>query len=426
MSEAMIREGKEVLRRLEHAGYEAYFVGGCVRDSLLGRPLKDIDIATNALPDAVMRLFERTAPTGIAHGTVTVITERHTFEVTTFRKESGYEQFRRPKEVAFISDLTEDLRRRDFTINAMAMGADGTCFDPFGGAADLAAGRIRAVGDPHERFHEDALRMLRGIRFACEYDFELDAGTWSALVKHAPLLVHVAMERVRMELDKMIEGAGPDRAVRLLWQSGLASYFKRPIDWPLTGWERCPEPIERGLLAAVRGAEPRWAALFVVMGLDRDRAKAALKSLTCSGKKTEAVCRLLLVDARMKETVIAGDAVMGGASFEAVADCCVLAGKSAVREWMSLAEWQIEAMGERRLRPYAERGRGWVEAVPVDRVSELAVGGSELAAELDKRPGPWLGRLLQDLLARTARRELPNERDALIGQAKYVTKRESN
>lgn len=430
MPEAMEREGKEVLRRLGVAGYEAYFVGGCVRDSLLGRPLKDIDIATSALPDEVMRLFERTAPTGLAHGTVTVIMERHTFEVTTFRKESEYEQFRRPKEVEFISDLNEDLRRRDFTINAMALDADGGYIDPFGGASDLAAGRIRCVGDPLERFHEDALRMLRGIRFACEYGFELEADTWSALVRHAPLLVHVAMERVCAELDKMIEGRAPDRAVRLLIDSRLPRHFKQPIDWPLSRWEDCPETFRQDKLKAIGGSELRWAALFVLMESDPASAKRAMKGLKFSGKKTDAIGRLLQTNDRIKERAaqmaLRDESASDNSNdaFETIADCCVMVGKPVVREWFALAVWQSQALGDNRFRPFTERGSEWLELVPVDRVNDLAVNGSEVAAELDEKPGPWLGRLLNELLAQAARRKVPNEPEALLRQAKIIVKQE--
>ena len=241
MTEAMEQKGKEVLLRLMQAGFEAYFVGGCVRDKMLGRRLKDIDIATSALPDQVIALFPRTVPTGLKHGTVTVIIDGHAFEVTTFRKESEYEQFRRPKQVEFISDLHEDLRRRDFTVNAMALDANGRCIDPFGGQEDLRNGQIRCVGNPEERFHEDALRMLRGIRFACEYGFELERLTWEALCRHAPLLVHVAIERVTAELEKMIEGRSPDRAVSLLVESRLLRYLGQPVEWPLAAWEQAPK-----------------------------------------------------------------------------------------------------------------------------------------------------------------------------------------
>lgn len=438
MSETMEREGREVLERLAQAGYEAYFVGGCVRDKLLGRPLKDIDIATSAMPDEVLGLFARTVPTGLKHGTVTVIMKEHPFEVTTFRKESAYEQFRRPKEVEFISDLNEDLQRRDFTINAMALSADGVLLDPYGGAADLAAGRVRAVGDPLERFHEDALRMLRGIRFACEYGFELEPDTWRALVTHAPLLVHVAMERVGAELDKMIEGRAPDRAVLLLARSGLSRHFKEPVDWPLTGW--ASEPAESAVLqpplVEVEGPELRWTAFFARLRMLPAEAKEAMRRLKFAGKKTERIVKLLQADKWMERRLNRppGEEEArreeGGAGFELMALGCVAFGKPVVREWLKLARWQAEARGDAEERDsrlaWIEAAERELERVPVDGVAELAVNGAELALELDKRPGPWLGELLHELLTEVALRRMPNERAALMRRATLLAKRDIN
>ncbi|MEF3301766.1 CCA tRNA nucleotidyltransferase [Paenibacillus sp. GYB003] len=437
MEETMEREGKQVLDRLIRAGHEAYFVGGCVRDKLLGRPLKDIDIATAALPEQVMRLFAKTAPTGLQHGTVTVIMDTYTFEVTTFRKESEYEQYRKPKSVEFISDLNEDLRRRDFTINAMALAADGSTIDPFGGAEDLRSKLIRAVGDPHERFREDALRMLRGIRFACEYGFELEPATWDALIRHAPLLAHVAMERVSAELDKMIEGRAPDRAVDLLHRSGLPRHFKQPIDWPLSAREPLPAPIARGKLERVSGAELRWAALFAGLGMDADAAQTAMKRLKCSGKKTESVAKLLRVDAWMRGKVAAFGGGIGAPAetarprplpdetgYEWTALGCVQFGKAAVRDWLSFAAWRAEAMDERGWPPFVRRAADWLERVPVERVTDLNVSGGDVAAELNGKPGPWLGDLLRDLLVDVALGKVPNERTSLLERAKITAKRE--
>lgn len=425
MSELMETEGKEVLRVLGQAGYEAYFVGGCVRDKALGRTLKDIDIATSALPDDVMRLFPRNAPTGLAHGTVTVIKEHHTFEVTTFRKESEYEQFRRPKEVEFISDLNEDLRRRDFTINAMALDEYGKRYDPFGGSADLDAGVVRCVGNPMERFHEDALRMLRAIRFACEYGFSLEESTWEALVRHSPLLRHVAMERVGAELDKMIEGRSPDRAVKLLAESGLTRHFKQPVDWPLAKWDDVPEPVAGVKLTGVTGPELRWTALFVLLDMSSGQAREAMKQLKFSGKKSSAIVKLLQMDEWMRQHRNVIDAENAPESFEAFAGGCVAYGKPVAAEWLKLALWQTEALYDRNWRQVLELGPEWIERIPADRVTDLAVNGTELAAELDKPAGPWLGKLLQELLEETAKLNIRNERDALMHEAKNRVKRET-
>ncbi|MEC0064418.1 CCA tRNA nucleotidyltransferase, partial [Paenibacillus thiaminolyticus] len=227
--ELLYAESKQVMRQLLDMGHEAYIVGGSVRDRLLGRPIGDIDIATSALPEQVMALFRRVVPTGLAHGTVTVVMDHYTYEVTTFRKESAYEDHRRPEEVEFIDDLEEDLRRRDFTINAMALDIEGRLRDPFGGRADLERGLIRCVGDPETRFREDALRMLRGVRFASLLGGRIAKSTWRALLRQRETLRYVAMERVRDELWKLTAGANPARGWAMLARSGLLRYAKEPL-----------------------------------------------------------------------------------------------------------------------------------------------------------------------------------------------------
>ena len=180
--------------RLRSAGREAYPVGGCVRDLLLGRTPGDWDVTTSARPEEVMALFERTVPTGIKHGTVTVLTGAGGVEVTTFRAEGGYADGRHPDAVTFGGDLAGDLSRRDFTINAMALGPDGAVIDPFGGRADLKAGLIRCVGEPERRFVEDALRMLRAVRFSAQLDFAIEGATAEALRKNAGLNGEVSFD----------------------------------------------------------------------------------------------------------------------------------------------------------------------------------------------------------------------------------------
>ena len=214
-----------VLRRLRRAGHAAYLVGGCVRDLLLGRPPGDWDVTTSAEPAVVQRTFPRTRPTGIQHGTVTVLAGNRPVEVTTFRTEGGYSDRRRPDWVRFTPSLEEDLARRDFTINAMALDADGRLVDPFGGLQDLTAGVVRAVGDPEERFREDALRMLRAIRFAAQLEFILDPATLGAIARHAALLDHVSRERIRDEFSKLLLAPHPADALRLLKSTGLLERF---------------------------------------------------------------------------------------------------------------------------------------------------------------------------------------------------------
>ncbi|WP_210469172.1 CCA tRNA nucleotidyltransferase [Sporosarcina sp. 6E9] len=211
----------EVIRRLEIAGHEAVFVGGAVRDHLLGKTAKDIDIATSAEPDEVKAVFNNTIDVGIAHGTVLVIIEQEAIEVTTFRTEGTYTDHRRPDNVHFVKTLREDLLRRDFTINALAMTKCGQIIDLFEGEKDLKERIIRAVGNPTERFHEDALRMLRAVRFSSVLDFDIEAGTLQAIHDNAHQIKYVSIERVKIELDKLFTGVNPLKGLNTLFSSQL-------------------------------------------------------------------------------------------------------------------------------------------------------------------------------------------------------------
>ncbi len=199
-----------IISRLEQAGYEAYAVGGCVRDSLLGRQPHDWDVTTSAKPTQVKEVFRHTIDTGIQHGTVTVMLDHEGFEVTTYRIDGEYEDSRHPKEVTFTVDLIEDLRRRDFTINAMAYNDKSGIVDAFGGVEDLENGIIRCVGEAAERFGEDALRILRAVRFSAQLGFSIAEGTKAAATELAPNLKNISAERIQAELVKLLMSAHPD------------------------------------------------------------------------------------------------------------------------------------------------------------------------------------------------------------------------
>lgn len=194
----------QIIQRLQTAGYEAYAVGGCVRDSILERSPDDWDITTSATPFQVKELFDRTIDTGIQHGTVTIMFGKEGFEVTTYRVDGEYEDNRHPKQVEFTNQLVEDLRRRDFTINAMAYNETEGLVDVFGGMEDIKAKRIRCVGSPEERFDEDALRILRAIRFSAQLDFTIEEETLNAVQTRAVNLKNISAERIRVELSKLL------------------------------------------------------------------------------------------------------------------------------------------------------------------------------------------------------------------------------
>lgn len=211
-----------VLKRINEAGYEAYFVGGSVRDLLLNRHIHDVDIATSAYPMEIKQIFKKTIDTGIKHGTVTVLYEGESYEITTFRTESGYQDFRRPDHVTFVQNLSEDLKRRDFTINALAMGVDGNVIDHFDGLGDLDKHLIRAVGKAENRFHEDALRMMRAVRFMSQLQFTLEPETERAISDNHELLSKISVERIRDEFVKMGIAPSSQKAFQIFLDTGLS------------------------------------------------------------------------------------------------------------------------------------------------------------------------------------------------------------
>ena len=220
---------KSIIDTLEAAGYEAYAVGGCVRDSILGRCPDDWDITTSAKPQEVKALFRRTVDTGIQHGTVTVMLEREGFEVTTYRIDGEYEDSRHPKEVTFTASLREDLRRRDFTINAMAYNDRSGLVDEFGGIKDLQDKKIRCVGEATERFTEDALRMMRAVRFSAQLGFEIEKDTRDAIRRLAPNLKNVSAERIQIELIKLAISPHPDY-LRSAYETGITKVILPEFD----------------------------------------------------------------------------------------------------------------------------------------------------------------------------------------------------
>lgn len=226
-----------IIHTIQAAGFEAYAVGGCVRDSILGRVPDDWDITTSAKPEDIKKLFKRTIDTGIEHGTVTVMLEAEGFEVTTYRIDGEYEDSRHPKEVTFTSNLREDLRRRDFTINAMAYNDEVGLVDIFEGISDIEKKIIRCVGDAKERFTEDALRMMRAVRFSAQLGYSIDEGTKEAIKELAPTLQKISAERVQVELVKLVTSNNPDY-LKIAFETGITAIV-------LPEFDRCMETEQK-------------------------------------------------------------------------------------------------------------------------------------------------------------------------------------
>jgi len=275
-----------ILNRLTSEGHECYLVGGSVRDSVMNRPIHDWDLATSAKPVEVAGLFPKTVLTGEKFGTVTVVLPECIVEVTTFRTESEYTNGRHPEEVEFITNLNEDLSRRDFTINAMAKSLDGEVIDPFGGVADIKDGIIRCVGGPNTRFSEDALRMYRALRFSAELGFIIEAETLQAIYANIGLASQISSERIRVELEKILMSQRPEVAGEMI-KIGLLGRF-------ITISGKSPDGIER--IADLPAEEMlRWSAFCGIL-IKREYIKSAtdfLHNLHIDGKTIKACQRAL-------------------------------------------------------------------------------------------------------------------------------------
>ena len=247
---------RQILFTLQSRGHLAYLVGGCVRDLIMGIAPNDWDICTSALPDEVMELFPDSLPTGIKHGTVTVKIGNHSAEVTTFRTEGNYLDHRRPESVTFVSDLISDLGRRDFTMNAIALSADGLISDPYSGIADIGKRIIRCVGEPGIRFEEDALRMFRALRFSARMGFTIEYETCNAIEEKAHLAKELAPERVRDELEKILLTPRPETLGAAI-AFGLLSRYVTGSGWKTPDYSRINELPKKAL--------PRWATFSILL-----------------------------------------------------------------------------------------------------------------------------------------------------------------
>jgi len=264
-----------IINTITEAGYEAYAVGGCIRDSILGQDPDDWDITTSASPYQVKGLFDRTLDTGLRHGTVTVMLDKEGFEVTTYRIDGDYEDGRHPKEVTFTANLIEDLKRRDFTVNAMAYNEQAGLVDAFEGMKDLQAGIIRCVGSPRERFSEDALRMLRAVRFSARLGYQIEPQTLNAIRGLSPNLVHISAERIQAELTKLVTSPHPEN-LRIAYETGITKIILPEFDACMETGQNNPHhfcSVGEHILKSMQEIKPdkvlRLAMLFHDIGKPR-------------------------------------------------------------------------------------------------------------------------------------------------------------
>ena len=373
-----------LLKQLEQAGYEAYFVGGAVRDLILKRPIHDIDIATSAYPEEVKQIFPKTIDTGIKHGTVTVLNDGASYEITTFRTESGYQDFRRPDHVTFVQNLAEDLKRRDFTINALAMNRTGEVIDLFNGLGDLQKHLIKAVGDPMKRFHEDALRMMRAVRFMSQLNFELESQTKEAVSDLHQLLSKISVERIRDEFVKMGTGINSRDAFKIFLQTELS--------------ESVPDFAGKSDLLAIYPKlkfnpsmeTSLWSIIIILLKISDNQIARFMRDWKNSNAMTEKVRKIVALFDLISEKSPSDLELFN-------------AGKDILLNTIDVAHILGQPINSEAL---VDR----YTALPIKSMSELAIDGQFLIANGIK-PGPKLGQILNEIKQKVISGELGNSKD---------------
>ena len=429
----------EILKQLNRAGYEAYVVGGCVRDALLGREPHDWDICTSALPEQVIASFphQNVYKTGIQHGTVLLRWEGEGYEITTFRTEGNYSDHRHPDQVRFVGSLKEDLARRDFTINAMAYHPDTGVVDWFGGQEDLRSGLIRCVGEPEQRFREDGLRILRALRFGARYGFAIEAETAQALHRCKALLGYLAPERIFSELKGILVGDGMTELLRT-HRDILAVFLPEVVpmfDFDQKNPHHCYDVWEH-TLHAMSNIHPdptlRLAMLFHDMGKPATFTLDEIGQGHCHGHSavSAAMARDVLLRLRCDRETL--DTVVTLAAwhdrvrqFTRRSTLRLLAqlGETRLRQLLLVAEADVKAQAPETVPGKMEQllaGYALVDALRAAHAcvqkSDLAIGGRDLIA-LGMKPGVPMGTLLEQLFQEVLDGTLENRRETLLAKA---------
>lgn len=382
-----------VLKKIIDAGYEAYFVGGSVRDRLLNLTVNDVDIATSAMPQEIKNIFKRTVDVGIEHGTVMVLIEDDGYEITTFRTESTYKDFRRPDSVTFVRSLKEDLKRRDFTMNAIALDINGQIIDPFNGMEDLDKGIIRAVGDPHERFKEDALRMMRAVRFAAQLDFEIEMETLLSIQENASLLKKIAIERIQVEFEKMLTSG---------WHtSGIASMIKTDLYLFVPGLNDKKDALLSMLDDELpfENARQAWAFLLYHIHLTSNdpnfNPQKFLKGWKLSNK--------MIIDAITLYEALTYRVEHGE-----------------LDEWIIFKLGREFSMETEYLMEHLKESSNYMDILnkydqlPITSKDSLAITGYDLMSLTSKRPGKWMADAMENALKEVVYGHIVNDKEAII------------
>ncbi|VGQ49711.1 CCA tRNA nucleotidyltransferase [Streptococcus pyogenes] len=359
-----------ILTKIKEAGYEAYFVGGSVRDVLLERPIHDVDIATSSYPEETKAIFNRTVDVGIEHGTVLVLENGGEYEITTFRTEDVYVDYRRPSQVSFVRSLEEDLKRRDFTVNALALDENGQVIDKFRGLIDLEQKRLRAVGKAEERFEEDALRIMRGFRFAASLDFDIEAATFEAMRSHSPLLEKISVERSFTEFDKLLMAPH--------WRKGISAMIACQAYVYLPGLKQQEAGLNH-LIVSLKDnftfSDHHQAWAYVMISLAIEDPKSFLKAWKTSNDFQRYVTKLIaLYRIRQERSFEKLDIYQYGKEMASLVEGLRKA------QSLSVDMDHIEALDQ---------------ALAIHNKYDIVLNGSHLIKDFGMKPGPQLGLMLE-------------------------------
>lgn len=381
-----------VIDKLNQAGYEAYFVGGSVRDCILNLPIHDVDIATSAFPAEIKEVFEKTIDVGIEHGTVLVLHQDESYEITTFRTESTYQDYRRPDHVDFVRSLEEDLKRRDFTINALALNAQGQIIDLFHGLEDLQNKRLKAVGIAAERFQEDALRMMRGLRFVSQLGFDLEEQTQAAITTHAPLLSKISVERICIEFEKLLLGQNAQQAFQLFITTDCFKYCPQLADK-----QHFLQQMSEILRFPIQDLSVAWCLLIDQLEIAIKHQKAFLKEWKLSNQRIHEV--LLLREA----LEIIKQRPLDVLDYYQLNETCL------TQLFYIAPFYDLDLSKESLLNQY--------RLLVIHSLKDLAINGNDLMQALNRRGGLWLKETLAQCERTVLLKEVANEREALLNYA---------
>ncbi|QWG66394.1 CCA tRNA nucleotidyltransferase [Bacillus mycoides] len=381
------KKASSIIEMLKQHGHEAYFVGGSVRDLIIDRPIGDIDIATSALPEEVMAIFPRHVPVGLEHGTVIVVENGEPYEVTTFRTESEYEDFRRPSSVQFVRSLEEDLKRRDFTMNAIAMTEEGEMVDLFAGKEAIRLKEITTVGDAADRFQEDALRMMRGIRFVSTLGFSLEIKTKQAIETYGHLLEHIAIERITVEFEKLLTGTYCENGLQELVETKLFSHLpylqmseERLLKATQYKWDSFETDVEA------------WAFFLYCIG--EEHPSVFLRQWKFSNKKIKDIVAVLLAIRSRREKE--WDTILLYKTGIRIAEMAERVYEAIIESYNSASVKQVQSL---------------FHALPIKNRPEMNVTGNDLLSWTDKKPGPWVAEMLQNIEEAIVQGDLVNKKE---------------